>query len=177
MTPTASILPDDDLGRTATIVHVGDPGLLHLGVGAGTYTILISGKDTGGRYTLIDMYVPTGGPPPHRHDFEEMFYILEGELDVTFRGELHRVGPGQSINVPANAPHSFRVASAGPARMLCLCLPAGQEEFFELVGEKVPSRTSPPTHLSQEEAVARRTFAASLAERFRTEFLPPPAPR
>jgi hypothetical protein len=39
MTPTASILPDDDLGRTATIVHVGDPGLLHLGVGAGTYTI------------------------------------------------------------------------------------------------------------------------------------------
>ena len=177
MTPTASILPDDDLGRTATIVHVGDPGLLHLGVGAGTYTILISGKDTGGRYTLIDMYVPTGGPPPHRHDFEEMFYILEGELDVTFRGELHRVGPGQSINVPANAPHSFRVASAGPARMLCLCLPAGQEEFFELVGEKVPSRTSPPTHLSQEEAVARRTFAASLAERFRTEFLPAPAQR
>ena len=175
MTPTPSILPDDDLGRTATIVHADDPGLLHLGVGGGTYTILISGKDTGGRYTLIDMYVPTGGPPPHRHDFEEMFYILEGELDVTFRGELHRVGPGQSINVPANAPHSFRVASAGPARMLCLCLPAGQEEFFELVGEKVPSRTSPPTLLSQEEAVARRTFAASLAERFRTEFLPPPA--
>lgn len=175
MTPTASTLPDDDLGRTATIVHADDPGLVHLGVGAGTYTTLISGQDTGGRYALIDMYVPTGGPPPHRHDFEEMFYILEGELDVTFRGEVHRVGPGQSVNVPANAPHFFRVASAGPARMLCLCLPAGQEEFFELVSEKVPSRTSPPAQLSQEEAVARRTFAGSLAERFRTEFLPPPA--
>ena len=46
-----------------------------------TYTILLTGKDTAGRYCLIDMYVPPGGgPPPHRHDFEESFTIdaLEG---------------------------------------------------------------------------------------------------
>ena len=33
------------------------------------------------------MFVPPGGgPPPHRHDFEEMFHVLEGEVEVTFRG-------------------------------------------------------------------------------------------
>lgn len=37
-----------------------------------TYTILLSGKDTAGRFALIDMLIPGGsGPPPHRHDFEE----------------------------------------------------------------------------------------------------------
>jgi Cupin domain len=26
---------------------------------------------------------PGGGPPPHRHDFEEMFSVLEGEIETT----------------------------------------------------------------------------------------------
>ena len=173
MTAHPSTLPADDLRRTATIVHADDPGLTHLGVGAGTYTILISGRDTGGRYSLIDMFVPAGGPPPHRHDFEEMFYILEGELEITFRDETHRVGPGQAINIPANAPHVFRVASTTPARFLCLCLPAGQEEFFALVGEPLPGRTTPPTPPTPDVLAERRSIMLANAARFHSEFLPP----
>ena len=166
-------LPPDDLSRHATIVHADDPGLVHLGVGAGTYTILLSGEQTGGRYTLIDMLVPMGGPPPHRHDFEELFYMLEGELDVTFRDETHRVGPGQSVNIPANAPHVFKVASATPARFLCFCLPAGQEECFKLAGEVLPARTTPPTVPSPERMAELRGIMAANAARFHSEFLPP----
>ena len=109
MTETFPPLPADDLARSATIVGGDDPGLTHLGIGAGTYTILVSGEETGGRYSLIDMFVPAGGPPPHRHDFEEMFHILEGELELTFRGETHRAAAGQTVNIPANAPHGFRI--------------------------------------------------------------------
>jgi len=173
MTVQTAALPPDDLSRTVTIVHADDPGLTHLGVGAGTYTILISGEETRERYTLIDMFVPAGGPPPHRHDFEEMFYILEGELDVTFRGEVHRIGPGQSINIPANAPHVFRVASAMPARFLCFCLPAGQEEFFKLAGEPLPGRTTPPTPPAPERMAELRNIMLANAARFHSEFLPP----
>ena len=37
------------------------------------------------------MLVPDGsGPPPHRHDFEEMFSLLEGELQFTSVGRLRR---------------------------------------------------------------------------------------
>jgi quercetin dioxygenase-like cupin family protein len=173
MSTNPAPLPADDLRRTATIVHADDPGLTHLGVGAGTYTILLSGEQTEGRYTLIDMYVPTGGPPPHRHDFEEMFHMLEGELEVTFRDEVHHLRPGQSINIPANAPHVFRVASPGPARFLCFCLPAGQEEFFKLVGEELPDRTTPPTPPTPEVLAGRRELLLANAARFRSEFLPP----
>ncbi|WP_189425177.1 cupin domain-containing protein [Devosia pacifica] len=175
MTNQTDVLPADDLSRTATIVHADDPGLLHLGIGAGTYTVVISGDLTGGRYTMLDMFVPTGGPPPHRHDFEEIFHILEGELEITFRDEVHLVGPGQIINIPANAPHGFRVVSATPARFLCICLPSGQEEYFKLVGEVLPARTTPPTPPSPEVMTERRSIMLANAARFHSEFLPPRA--
>jgi len=173
MTDQTSTLPPDDLSRTATIVHADDSGLTHLGVGAGTYTILLSGDQTGGRYTLIDMLVPAGGPPPHRHDFEELFYVLEGELDVTFRDETRRIGPGKSVNIPANAPHVFKVASGTPARFLCFCSPAGQEEFFKLAGEPLPTRTTPPTPVSAGRLIELRGIMLAYAARFHSEFLPP----
>ena len=74
-------IPADDPERVLT--HLSpetDDSLPHIGVVGDTYTILVRGADTAGRYTLIDMHVPPGGgPPPHRHDFEEMFTILDGE--------------------------------------------------------------------------------------------------
>src|SRR6202044_3193726 len=122
-------LPADDPGRLLTHVSPDtDDSLLHLGVVGDTYTILVSGADTAGRYTLIDMHVPPGGgPPPHRHDFEEMFTVLDGEVQVTFRGETLVARAGETINVPANAPHSFTNAADTPSRLLCMCAPSGQE--------------------------------------------------
>jgi hypothetical protein len=66
-------IPDDDPTRRAAVARPDDDQTLaHWGVVGDTYTILISGEETAGRYTLIDMHVPTGGgPPPHRHDFGE----------------------------------------------------------------------------------------------------------
>src|ERR1700722_2498705 len=137
-TPSAPV-PADDPGRVLTRVSPDiDESLAHLGVVGDTYTILVSGADTAGRYTLIDMHVPPGGgPPPHRHDFEEMFTILDGEIELTFRGASAVATAGQTINVPANAPHVFRNVSERAARLLCLCSPAGQEEFFLAVGDPV----------------------------------------
>jgi quercetin dioxygenase-like cupin family protein len=110
-------VPADDPGRVLTHVRPDtDDSLPHLGVVGDTYTILVAGADTAGRYTLIDMHVPPGGgPPPHRHDFEEMFTILDGEIEVTFRGVSAIATAGETINVPANAPHVFRNVSDRPA--------------------------------------------------------------
>jgi quercetin dioxygenase-like cupin family protein len=77
-----STIPADDPSRSLTLSQADDPTLPHVGVAGDTYTILVMGKDTGGRYCLIDMYVPPGGgPPPHRHDFEESLTVLEGEVE------------------------------------------------------------------------------------------------
>lgn len=108
-------VPADDPGRVLTHVSPNtDDSLTHLGVVGDTYTILVAGADTAGRYTLIDMHVPPGGgPPPHRHDFEEMFTILDGEIELTFRGVSAVAKEGETINVPANAPHVFGTSPDG----------------------------------------------------------------
>jgi quercetin dioxygenase-like cupin family protein len=173
--PPVSTIPMDDPQRKLTLARPDDDQTLrHLSLAGDTYTILVSGEDTADRYCLIDMHVPPGGgPPPHRHDFEEMFTVLEGEIEVTFRGAKSVLSAGQTANIPANAPHAFQNAAHKPARLLCLCSPAGQEEFFRLVGQPAESRTAPPPMLSDAEKAEQRKKAESLAPKFRTEFLKP----
>ena len=171
----ASTIPPDDTQRNFTIARPdGGQKLRHVSVAGGTYTMLLLGEDTAGRYCLIDMFVPPGGgPPPHRHDFEETFTILEGEVEFTFRGTKSVAPAGETVNIPANAPHFFRNSSQRPARLLCICSPPGQEEFFIEVGDPVTSRTAPPPRLSEAERAARKAKAEALAPRYRTELLKP----
>jgi quercetin dioxygenase-like cupin family protein len=166
-------IPPDDLSRRLTVARPDeDQDLPHIGLVGDTYTILVAGHDTEGKYTLIDMHVPPGGgPPPHRHDFEEMFTILAGQVEFTFRGQTSTVSAPTTVNVPANAPHAFRNTSGSPARMLCVCAPAGQDEFFARVGDAVGGRTAPPPPLSEEQVAERQRRAAELAARYRTELL------
>jgi quercetin dioxygenase-like cupin family protein len=169
-------VPPDDQSRQLTVARPDqDQHLPHIGLVGDTYTILVDGQDTAGKYTLIDMHVPPGGgPPPHRHDFEEMFTVLDGEVRVTFREQTITARAGETVNVPANAPHSFTNAADRPSRLLCMCAPAGQEEFFLLVGQPVATRTEAPPPLNQETQAAFIEKTQSLAPRYKTELLPPP---
>lgn len=168
-------IPADDLTRQLTVARPNtDESLPHLAVVGDTYTILVSGEETAGRYTLIDMLVPPGGgPPPHRHDFEEMFTILDGEIELTFRGETLVARTGETVNIPANAPHQFQNKSGQPARLLCLCSPAGQEEFFAEVGVPVATRTTPALKLNEVEQAAFIEKAQALSPKYRTELFKP----
>ena len=171
-----SPIPADDLRRNFVLARPDEQGLPHIGLVGDTYTVLLSGKDTNGHYCLIDMHVPPGGgPPPHRHDFEETFTILEGAIEVTFRGEKSVVRAGETVHVPANAPHSFMNASTEAARLLCICAPAGQEEFFAELGVPVATRTTPPPKPSEAEQEQFVTKAKELAPRYRSEFMKPAA--
>ncbi len=169
-----SQIPPDNLSRLLTLVQPeSNQQLPHIGVVGDTYTILLTGKDTAGRYCLIDMHVPPGGgPPPHRHDFEETFMLLDGEVEATFRGQKSTIRAGETLHIPANAPHQFHNASDRPARLLCLCSPAGQEEFFLEVGVPVPTRTTAPPVLDKAAGAAFREKAEALAPKYKTELLP-----
>jgi quercetin dioxygenase-like cupin family protein len=169
--PEAGIPPDDPR-RELTVANPDSPKLRHVSIAGDTYTILVSGAETAGRYCLIDMHVPPGGgPPPHRHDFEEMFTLLEGELEFTFRGKTSTVRAGSTVNIPANAPHVFKNASGAAVRMLCMATPAGLEEFFLAVGDLVDSRAAPPPKLTPQEIGERQKKAGSLLAKYRTEMV------
>ncbi len=168
-------IPPDDPRRCLVLARPDEDRDLPLVAMVGdTYTILLKGEDTAGLYCLIDMHIPPGGgPPPHRHDFEEMFAVLEGEIEFTFRGEKSTVRAGETVNIPANAPHAFTNASDRPARLLCMCSPAGQEEIFMAVGVPVDSRTAPPPELDEAAQAAFVANAQELALRYRTELIGP----
>ncbi len=165
-------LPPDDLHRHLTVADSESPDQPRVGLAGDTYTILLTGEDTAGRFCLIDMFVPPGGgPPPHRHDFEESFTVLEGEIEATFRGTRSVVRAGSTINIPANAPHQFRNVSTHPARLLCICSPAGQEDFFRETGVPIATRTAAPPELDATAQDTLKAKAMALAPKYRTEFL------
>lgn len=170
---STSSIPADDLRRNLIVARPdSDQPLPHLSLAGDTYTLLVAGKDTAGRFTAIDMHIPPGGgPPSHRHDFEEMFTLLDGEIEFNFRGAKQVARAGETVNIPANAPHSFRNVSDRPARLLCVCSPAGQDEFFLAVGDRVATRTSPPPKLDDAAKAERMKKAAALAAQYRTELL------
>jgi quercetin dioxygenase-like cupin family protein len=90
----------------------------------------------------------------HWHDFAESFTLLEGEIEATFRGEKSVVRAGETINISANAPHSFTNAFKQTVRLLCLCVPAGQEEFFVQVGVPVATHMTTPPKLDKTDKAA-----------------------
>jgi len=170
MSTALPTIPLDNPKRNLTLVQPDN--LPHIGLVGDTYTIAVTGEDTDGRFCAIDMHIPPGGgPPPHRHDFEETFILLEGEMEATFRGNKSTVRAGQTVNIPANAPHQFHNASPEPVRMLCICSPAGQEKFFMEVGVPVPTRTAPPPKLDEKEQAAFIEKVKALAPKYRTELL------
>ena len=163
-------IPPDNPERDLTLAQPDE--LPHIGLVGDTYTITVPGEATNGRYCVIDMHIPPGGgPPPHRHDFEETFIVLEGEMQATFRGRKSVIRAGETLHIPANAPHQFHNSSGAPVRLLCICSPAGQEKFFGEVGVPVATRTTAPPRPNQEEEAAFLTKVKALAPKYRTELL------
>jgi quercetin dioxygenase-like cupin family protein len=170
MSSSVSPVPADDPKRSLIVAQPDN--LPHIGLVGGTYTITVTGEQTAERFCVIDMHIPPGGgPPPHRHDFEETFILLEGQMEATFRGKKSTVHAGESLNIPANAPHQFHNASGEAVRMLCICSPAGQEKLFLEVGVPVATRTTAPPKLSEKEQAAFIEKVKAIAPKYRTELL------
>ena len=111
-----------------------------LAIAGGNYRIIISGEQTNGNYAVIEMVVPpNGGPPPHSHeDTQEMFYVLEGEVEFKTESGRQTVGRDGFVNIPlGGAIHCFKNKSDRFARLLCTVVPAGLENLFKEIGQPV----------------------------------------
>jgi mannose-6-phosphate isomerase-like protein (cupin superfamily) len=135
-------------------------------------TIHVSGEETGGRFCLVEFLQPSDEwTPLHVHrDSDQTQYVLEGELTVYLPGQSFVVGPGECVNTPMNMPHTERVTSAGPARVLDVNAPAGFDDFVAEAGQPapelaLPTRDRPPPDVER---------LASLAAEHQIELLGPP---
>jgi quercetin dioxygenase-like cupin family protein len=97
-----------------------------------TTNVLLRGEETGGHVSVTEIVVPphSAGPPLHTHDFDEAFYLLEGEL--VFQVDDARVTKGASelYFAARNVPHALANHSDRPARYVLVCTPAGFERHW-----------------------------------------------
>jgi len=80
-------------------------------------TVLAAGTTTNGYGVTLQWGDEGMGPPPHRHAWDEAFYVLEGEVEFVCDGATHVCTPGTLVHVPAGTPHGFHYR-AGGGRML-----------------------------------------------------------
>jgi quercetin dioxygenase-like cupin family protein len=84
--------------------------------------------------SVTDNIMPSGFPGPvwHRHaQMTDVFYVLEGEVELKLEGERRVLGPGSFALVPPGVVHTF--ANPGPkqARVLNIQQPAGLEQYLK----------------------------------------------
>ena len=94
--------------------------------------VLLRGEATGGHVSVTEIVVPaqTVGPPLHTHDFDEVFYLREGELIFQIGEELMTKGAHELAFAPRNVPHALANHSDAPARYVLTCTPAGFERHW-----------------------------------------------
>ena len=68
----------------------------------------------------------------HYHTkIEELFYVLEGELDLRCGERVVHGGPGTFVFVPPGVAHAFGNSGSAPGRMLLITAPPGHEKYFD----------------------------------------------
>jgi quercetin dioxygenase-like cupin family protein len=111
-----------------------------------TANVLLRSEETGGHASVTELVVPphNAGPPLHRHDFDEAFYLLEGELMFQVEEALVTKGAGELSFAPHNAAHTLANHSDAPARYLLICTPAGFERHWARMAAEAAGIEPPP---------------------------------
>lgn len=79
--------------------------------------------------------VPGGGPPPHKHKWEEVYVVLSGRMDVSIAGRTTRLGPGEFAHVPADTPHGY--TTLDDTHFLTIVSKGNAAKFFRQVANEV----------------------------------------
>jgi quercetin dioxygenase-like cupin family protein len=91
--------------------------------------VLLHGDESNGHVAVVAL-TGRGRPPLHHHDFDETFYILEGELTFQLGEKLVTRRAGELAFAPRGLPHTYANLSGAPARALMVITPAGFERYF-----------------------------------------------
>jgi len=73
-------------------------------------TLKVSGNDSEGKYSLIEMiHPPNTGPALHIHsDAPEAYYVFEGCYSIRCGDREYQANPGDFVFIPKNIPHNYQ---------------------------------------------------------------------
>jgi quercetin dioxygenase-like cupin family protein len=128
----------------------GDGDRLPLGPNLITYKV--DGDAGQGRFSLLEYDITPGSVAPalHTHDFDEAFYVLDGELtlDLGERG-IERLGPGGCAFIPGGEVHTWRNDAPAAVRMLVICTPSGFEQYFRDIAGHLEQEPPDPARFAE----------------------------
>ena len=105
--------------------------------------VLLRSEETNGVVAIVAL--GSGGRPPlHRHDFDEAFYVLEGELTFQLGDDVFTRKAGELAFAPRGVPHTYANLSGAPARVLLVITPAGFERYFDGIAARITGGEPPP---------------------------------
>jgi quercetin dioxygenase-like cupin family protein len=98
-------------------------------------TVKVSGDDSDGKYTLIEMeHPPNTGPALHIHsNAPEAYYVLDGQYSIRRANETYQARPGDFVFIPKDIPHNYQSGPDG-GKVLVIS-PAGLEGYFKEVAD------------------------------------------
>lgn len=113
--------------------------------GGAVLTWLVTGKETGGLFSVFEAIgIPGMEPPPHIHcNEDETYYLLEGEMRFRVAEKEFTAQPGDFVFLPRNIRHEFKVLSHS-FRCIVGIYPSGLEDYFEHLTVPHPSTDIPP---------------------------------
>jgi quercetin dioxygenase-like cupin family protein len=107
--------------------------------------VLVGGRETGGRFTVLLVTKPEGSStPPHSHDAEtELVYPLLGRVGVETEGRILAYAPGELAILPPGRPHRLFNDSGSMAREFLVCAPAIFDGFVAMAGTEIAPGSAP----------------------------------
>lgn len=104
------------------------------------------GVRPGGGPTVLEFSPAPGfSTGDHVHErIEEIFYVVEGAVEIRVGDRMLTAGPGDFVLVPPGTSHGFGNVADGPAKLLLIISPAGvHERYFEELAD-ILAKPGPP---------------------------------
>jgi quercetin dioxygenase-like cupin family protein len=107
--------------------------------------VLLRAEQSDSAVSVVESTMSAGapGPPLHSHDFDEAFYVLDGELTYQLGNRKATAKAGELVFVRRGVPHTVANPSGRPVRYLLVMTPAGFEREFARRAAK-EARSEPP---------------------------------
>ena len=102
-------------------------------------TVLASNVSTQGYEIFLQQGDEGTGPPPHSHDWDESFYIVKGNVEISYGDKSITATPGTLVHLPAGTIHGFRFG-AGGGEMISVTGQTGHAaHLFTTIDQEIPA--------------------------------------
>lgn len=108
-------------------------------IGTSHCTFKVTGEETHGHFGIFEFALEpeSGSSNVHIHKrMVEIFYVLEGEVELTLGQRRITASPGTCMTVPENTPHGFGNPGSKRSKLLIMfCPDRSREKYFEGLAE------------------------------------------